>query len=109
MSRSERSTQASYLFLYDVWARTAQLAAPAAQGTTCGCSSMVEHQLPKLTVRVRFPSSALSSSLLAGIFRFCVRMHLSNFVRRWVLPYPHGNLALPSQDSHIVATFGLRG
>jgi hypothetical protein len=24
-----------------------------------GCSSMAEHQLPKLTVRVRFPSSAL--------------------------------------------------
>ena len=27
-------------------------------GATGGCSSMVEHQLPKLTVRVRFPSSA---------------------------------------------------
>ncbi len=25
----------------------------------CGCSSMVEHQLPKLNTRVRFPSSAL--------------------------------------------------
>src|SRR4029453_19000195 len=24
----------------------------------CGCSSMVEHQLPKLNTRVRFPSSA---------------------------------------------------
>src|SRR4051794_5702865 len=27
----------------------------------CGCSSMAEHQLPKLTVRVRFPSPALPS------------------------------------------------
>ena len=26
--------------------------------TTCGCSSVVEHQLPKLIVRVRFPSPA---------------------------------------------------
>jgi hypothetical protein len=26
----------------------------------CGCSSMAEHQLPKLTVRVRFPSPAQS-------------------------------------------------
>ena len=25
-----------------------------------GCSSMAEHQLPKLTVRVRFPSPALT-------------------------------------------------
>ena len=30
----------------------------AIRGATCGCSSMAEHQLPKLTVRVRFPSSA---------------------------------------------------
>ena len=27
----------------------------------CGCSSMVEHQLPKLNTRVRFPSSAPKS------------------------------------------------
>jgi hypothetical protein len=27
-------------------------------GATRGCSSMAEHQLPKLIVRVRFPSSA---------------------------------------------------
>ena len=27
-------------------------------GAACGCSSMAEHQLPKLTVRVRFPSPA---------------------------------------------------
>src|SRR3984957_4436448 len=59
MSRSERSTQESSLFLYGVWARTAELPPRAAHGTACGCSSMVEHQLPKLTVRVRFPSSAL--------------------------------------------------
>jgi hypothetical protein len=26
--------------------------------TTCRCSSMAEHQLPKLNTRVRFPSSA---------------------------------------------------
>ena len=34
----------------------------------CGCSSMVEHQLPKLRTRVRFPSSALKdeSALPAG-------------------------------------------
>ena len=30
---------------------------------------MVEHQLPKLTVRVRFPSPALSETLLAQIER----------------------------------------
>ena len=36
---------------------------------TCGCSSMVEHQLPKLTVRVRFPSSApLENAQLAPCF-----------------------------------------
>ena len=27
-------------------------------GRSCGCSSVVEHQLPKLRMRVRFPSSA---------------------------------------------------
>ena len=30
-----------------------------APGLPCGCSSMVERQLPKLIVRVRFPSPAL--------------------------------------------------
>lgn len=35
----------------------------------CGCSSVAEHQLPKLTVRVRFPSPALSETLLAQIER----------------------------------------
>ena len=31
---------------------------PAIPGLARGCSSMAEHQLPKLTVRVRFPSPA---------------------------------------------------
>ena len=35
----------------------------------CGCSSVAEHQLPKLTVRVRFPSPALSETLVAQIER----------------------------------------
>jgi zinc protease len=34
----------------------------------CGCSSMVERQLPKLDTRVRFPSPALFSRILAGFF-----------------------------------------
>jgi len=32
----------------------------------CGCSSMVEHQLPKLNTRVRFPSSAPSKKPQVG-------------------------------------------
>jgi hypothetical protein len=43
-------------------ARTDQLRVIAYEGATVstlrGCSSMVEHQLPKLAMRVRFPSSA---------------------------------------------------
>src|SRR5262245_17300903 len=31
---------------------------PVRAGTMCGCSSMAEHQLPKLTVGVRIPSPA---------------------------------------------------
>ena len=34
-----------------------------------GCSSMAEHQLPKLTVRVRFPSSAPVKALVRAMFR----------------------------------------
>ena len=50
-------------------------------GLTRGCSSMVEHQLPKLTVRVRFPSSALSGSLVVAIFRFFVRLAFVTLIR----------------------------
>ena len=32
----------------------------------CGCSSMVERELPKLNARVRFPSPAFARSFLAG-------------------------------------------
>src|SRR6516162_7406179 len=67
MSLSESSTQATYRFRYDVVAvvgaearssgtRSAQL-----RRQPRGCSSMAEHQLPKLTVRVRFPSPALTT------------------------------------------------
>src|SRR6266478_6571180 len=67
MSRSERSTLATYRVRYDVWANTAQPGQwrPRHGGVGVrGCSSMVERQLPKLIVRVRFPSPApfLSSS-----------------------------------------------
>ena len=39
---------------------------------SCGCSSMVEHQLPKLTARVRFPSPAplRSASFAPWVLRF---------------------------------------
>ena len=39
-------------------------------GSSCGCSSMAEHQLPKLTVRVRSPSPALVLSQARGLFCF---------------------------------------
>jgi hypothetical protein len=43
---------------------------PARGQRTGGCSSMAEHQLPKLTVRVRFPSSALMMKAQVGrVFR----------------------------------------
>ena len=58
-SRLERNARASPLFLYDVGQDSAVAHLVRVSGTTCGCSSMAEHQLPKLTVRVRFPSSAL--------------------------------------------------
>src|SRR6185369_11823735 len=58
MSRSERSTLATYPFRYDVWANTVQLASRRSAAGPRGCSSMVERQLPKLIVRVRFPSPA---------------------------------------------------
>src|SRR5699024_7814491 len=38
----------------------------SARGPPRGCSSMVEHQLPKLITRVRFPSPAPFDSLTAG-------------------------------------------
>ena len=63
MSRSESSTVATYrLSRYD--AGSGQQAAVAVRRRAGrrrlrGCSSMAEHQLPKLTVRVRFPSPAL--------------------------------------------------
>src|SRR5260370_40436356 len=61
MSRSERSTLATYRVRYDVWANTAQPGRwrPRQGGVGVrGGSSMVERQLPKLIVRVRFPSPA---------------------------------------------------
>src|ERR1700689_5265063 len=58
MSRSERRTVATYRFRYDVVANTAQAASIVVRRRSRGCSSMVEHQLPKLTVRVRFSSPA---------------------------------------------------
>ena len=61
--------QPSPPFLYDVLARTAQEPFRVTCAT-CGCSSMAEHQLPKLTVRVRFPSSALmTKSQVTDAFR----------------------------------------
>src|SRR5258708_36264505 len=64
MSLSESSTQATYRFRYDVVAavvrrmRFAWIAQLVWLGGSRGCSSMAEHQLPKLTVRVRFSSPA---------------------------------------------------
>src|SRR5216683_3346594 len=64
MSLSESSTQATYRFRYDVVAavvrpmRYAWIVQLVGLGGSRGCSSMAEHQLPKLTVRVRFPSPA---------------------------------------------------
>ena len=42
---------------------------PAILGASCGCSSMVEHQLPKLRTRVRFPSSAHRHPLTIPVTR----------------------------------------
>src|SRR5260221_13993002 len=64
MSLSESSTQATYRFRYHVVAavvlpiRYAWIVQLVGLGGSRGCSSMAEHQLPKLTVRVRFPSPA---------------------------------------------------
>src|SRR5215467_7650472 len=62
MSLSESSTQATYRFGYDVVAAVGQAARSRGRSAAFvgprGCSSMAEHQLPKLTVRVRFPSPA---------------------------------------------------
>src|SRR5260221_11635480 len=67
MSLSESSTQATYRFRYDIvaavgrpmrYAWIVQLVGLVGLGGSRGCSSMAEHQLPKLTVRVRFPSPA---------------------------------------------------
>src|SRR5215467_11897142 len=67
MSRSESSTRATYLVRYDNRASTARTSAAwLGPGVACGCSSMAEHQLPKLTVRVRFPSPAPTTKAQAG-------------------------------------------
>jgi hypothetical protein len=58
-------TQTNWLFLYDV-GRGQRSYPPCGSRATCGCSSMAEHQLPKLTVRVRFPSSALITNGQVG-------------------------------------------
>src|SRR5271165_6109048 len=63
MSLSESSTQATYRFRYDGVAAVARIdgraeAPKRSRQTARGCSSMAEHQLPKLTVRVRFSSPA---------------------------------------------------
>src|SRR5258706_961742 len=64
MSLSESSTQATYRFRYDIVAavvrpmRYAWIVQLVGLGGSGGGSSMQEHQLPKLTVRVRFPSPA---------------------------------------------------
>lgn len=41
-------------------------------GARCGCSSVVEHQLPKLIMGVRFPS--LASAPVAELF-FIIQVH----------------------------------
>ena len=51
----------------------------ATMGPTGGCSSMVEHQLPKLNTRVRFPSPALLKTTAdraekPGLLRFSGRV-----------------------------------
>src|SRR5262249_40940982 len=53
---------------YDVWANTAQAGFRPDGAGTRGCSSMVERQLPKLIVRVRFPSPALFLSFSSADF-----------------------------------------
>ena len=37
--------------------------------TTCGCSSMVEHQPSKLDTWVRFPSPALPKQIVLGVVK----------------------------------------
>src|ERR1700739_855389 len=70
MSRSERSTRATYPFRYDVLTRTAKTLPPGGVGLARGCSSMAEHQLPKLTVRVRFSSPApMVKAQVGSVFR----------------------------------------
>src|SRR5258708_2721051 len=72
ISLSERSTQATYRFRYDVGAEVvaarwfAGFCAGGCGDGPRGCSSMAEHQLPKLTVRVRFSSPALTRKPRAG-------------------------------------------
>src|SRR5882724_3882263 len=79
MSRSERSTLATYRFRYDVWANTVQLAARRNAEGPRGCSSMVERQLPKLIVRVRFPSPAPTQ-----------RSRSERFSERWTFGHLEG-------------------
>ena len=68
-------------------------------GVTCGCSSMVEHQLPKLTVRVRFPSSApVENAQLALFFRHQYRSRRGRLVLRRVPFTPDGLSAALSSD-----------
>ena len=43
----------------------------------CRCSSSVEHQLPKLRRRVRFPSSARKSLVFTRLFLFCVAFRVA--------------------------------
>ena len=48
--------------------------------TTCGCSSMVEHQPSKLDTWVRFPSPALKTLDFSRVFNF----HVASIPKRYV-------------------------
>ena len=64
--------QSSYLINSRSWVRVPSLAPKArfSPGFFRRCSSMVEYQLPKLTTRVRFPSSAPKIKSRFGGFCF---------------------------------------
>ena len=75
--------------------------------TKCGCSSMVEHQLPKLRMRVQFPSpapgqiAAFLTSLFFGSFAFA-----AEFAGYAVLTTDYVYRGVTYSDSHGAAQLG---
>ncbi len=75
--------------------------------TKCGCSSMVEHQLPKLRMRVQFPSPAPGqiAAFLAALFfgSFVVAAELSGYA---VLTTDYVYRGVSYSDSHGAVQLG---